>query len=103
MTECKIQGMTYTDQDLPGGLRGIADAIGLRAALDLARLYGGSTLYIGDFGSIRRAARNRTIRSDYAGGCTVEEIARAYRLSPRTVRYIVSAEMEHINDEELEY
>lgn len=103
MTDCELNGMNYSEKDLPGGLREVAEVIGLRAVLDLARLYGGSTLYIGDFSSIRRSARNRSIRADYARGCTVDELARAYRLAPRTVRYIVSAEMEQLNGEELEH
>jgi Mor family transcriptional regulator len=93
--------MSYKVADLPddclpgldelnGDLRMLAEKVGVRKALEISELFGGTTACF--FGHRRHLNRwrDKQIRAEYdAGGISVTELARKYNLSERHVYTIL--------------
>lgn len=85
-----MQERKLTLHDLPAGCRALASCIGMEAFLEVARQFGGETVYIPNLCQLRNSARNRDIRAAYHGDAEeVEDLSRKYRLSRRQIRNIV--------------
>jgi len=74
-----------------GDLKDIADVAGPEAAIAIARAFGGQTLYIPTFEAFERARRDARIRAEYdAGGVSVRDLSRRYKLCTRRVTRILN-------------
>lgn len=74
--------------DLPEELREMADIIGFDDVLALVRNYGGGAVYIHEWETVIRGARDRKIRKDF-NGANYRELAREHDLSVSMIRQIV--------------
>lgn len=75
-------------EDIPETYRDIAEVIGLESFLRLVRLCSKQKLYVPDFSSLERAARDRDICARFKGG-NYRQLAVQFRLGERQVRKIV--------------
>ena len=75
-------------EDIPPELADIADLLGVSAVVLLARLCGGSRVYVHKLETIFRRARNRKIR-DAFNGVNYAELAQQWEIKERTVREII--------------
>ena len=66
--------------DLPPEYREIAEHIGLGPAIALAQIRGGEGVYVPRLESLQRAARDRSIRSEF-NGSNHRELARRHGVS----------------------
>ena len=62
-------------EDFPPEYRQIAERIGLEAALVLVEIRAGEGIYVPKPESLSRAARDRTIRAEYAAGSNYRQLA----------------------------
>ena len=72
-------------------LAALRATIGVRSTRKLCRAFGGSNLYIPNLEGFDRPRRNLLIRQDAARGVPLSQLARAYGLSERQIRRILSA------------
>jgi Mor family transcriptional regulator len=77
-------------EDLPGNFQPVAEAIGMAAALALARTCGGGEVYVPMIDSVSKAARDRTIRKQYKDGVSYQSLSRRYGLSISHIRSILA-------------
>ncbi|MEW5790016.1 MAG: Mor transcription activator family protein [Pseudomonadota bacterium] len=63
----------------------------LSAQEALARVFGGTELYVPKCDGATRAARNAAIRAAYDGGARVADLARQYRLTERQIWNILGS------------
>ncbi|SPD73796.1 conserved hypothetical protein [uncultured Desulfobacterium sp.] len=75
-------------EDLPEELRDMADIIGFDDVLALVRNYGGAAVYINEWETVARGARNRRIRKDF-NGVNYKELAREHKLTVSAIRQIL--------------
>lgn len=75
-------------EDLPEELREMVDIIGFDNVLALARNYGGGAVYIHEWETVTRGARDRRIRAEF-NGANYRDLAQAYGLTVSTIRNIV--------------
>lgn len=76
--------------ELTGDLRMLAELVGVRKALEISELFGGTTACF--FGHRRYLIRfrDKKIRAEYdSGGITVAELARKYNLTERYLYMIL--------------
>ena len=88
-----------TLHDLPAGCRALASCIGMEAFLEVARQFGGETVYIPNLCQLRNSARNRDIRARFAIGETIDQLAERYHLSCESIKRIVYCRKESIQME----
>ena len=87
--------------DLRDEQRGIAQAIGLEAYLQLSKTYGGMTIYIAKAEDIlERKHRDERIRSEYDGTNTAQ-LARKYGLTETWIRNIVSEKAKELREAQI--
>ncbi len=75
-------------EDLPPELREMADIIGFDDVLALVRNYGGAAVYINEWETVARGARNRRIKKDFNGG-NYKDLAREHNLTVSAIRQIL--------------
>ena len=75
--------------DLRGEQREIAQAIGIKAYIELVKLYGGSNIYIAKMDKLFCIKRDAEIIRHFNGE-NYTSLAKQYGLSERTVRTIVA-------------
>lgn len=80
--------MNITIQDLKGEQRELAEAIGIEAYLKLAKIYGGTTIYVARLNYLETLERNRNIIKEYTG-YNQKYICAKYKISDRTLRQIL--------------
>jgi Mor family transcriptional regulator len=80
-------------EDLPEDFRDIAENIGLDAAVKLFELRGGETIYLCKLETVRRNARNRSIKREF-NGRNYRELAKKHRLTVSMIRQIVNGRIE---------
>ncbi|MDP3012686.1 MAG: Mor transcription activator family protein [Candidatus Subteraquimicrobiales bacterium] len=84
----------FIDQ-LPGDLRRIAEVIGVKPTLDLAKAFRGTYLYVHNLDDILREIRNEEIREEYTAGKTkVNTLAIKHQLTERQIWNILGEEPE---------
>lgn len=74
--------------DIPDSFHAMVEVIGVEKFLEIAKLYGGMSMYIPIYSSIIREARNRDIIDKY-NGVNVNELAIKYGISVVSVRRII--------------
>ena len=67
----------------------LSDLVGLSAACELVRVYGGDTVYIPNCRYVRTRARNQLIVREFDAGVTLEELAKRHKISSRQVSMIL--------------
>lgn len=75
---------------LPEIYQDIVRMVGLPAALELGREFGGMNLYLPKIESALRGLRDQNIREEFTGA-NIRQIARKYRLTCARVRQILWA------------
>lgn len=75
----------------------LAECIGMEAYVKLVKNYGGTYIYICKEDTICKSERNRKIKDEF-DGWNYRELALKYKLSERTVRDIVSEEIQKIKN-----
>lgn len=73
---------------LPEIYQDIVRMVGLDAALELGREFGGMNLYLPKIESALRGWRDRNIREEFTGA-NIPQLARKYRLTSARVRQIL--------------
>jgi Mor family transcriptional regulator len=73
---------------LPEVYQDIVRTVGLDAALELGREFGGMSIYLPKMESALRSWRNQNIRAEFTGA-NITQIARKYRLTGARVRQIL--------------
>lgn len=79
----------FSLDDLDGIQRELAEIIGIDKYLEVAKAFGGSTIYIIELKTALRPDRNREIREKF-DGYNFRELSLEYDLSERTIREIVA-------------
>lgn len=87
--------MSIGIDDLQGEQRELAETIGLEAYLKLVKNYGGTTIYIARLNYIETMERNKRIVKEY-NGYNGKYICSKYRISDRTLRYILENYLKEI-------
>lgn len=82
---------TYPPSKLSRPAMIMVETIGTALFARLVKNLGGTWLTIHNLDSIKRRQRNDAIRADYDNGVSVQEIAIKYRLSERTVFYVLGS------------
>ncbi len=80
--------------EIPDGLREVAKVIGSKAAIDLAKYFGGQYYYFPKIDKALSLQRDKKIRKEF-NGSNHRELARKYDLSENWIRRIVG---EHPSD-----
>lgn len=75
-------------EDLPEGVKDLAEIFGIDTVMELIDYCGGSCLYFPSKGSIIKSARNRVIKQEFDGG-NYKELARRYGISDIQIRKII--------------
>lgn len=82
-------------EQLPGDLRRIAEVIGVKPTLDLAKAFRGTYLYVHNLDDMLREIRNEEIRAEYTAGKTkVSSLAIKHQLTERQIWNILGEEPE---------
>lgn len=77
-----------TSEDIPDGLREVAVVIGIKAAIDLAKHFGGQYYYFPKIDKALSLRRDKKIRKEF-NGSNHKELSRKYNLSENWIRRIV--------------
>ena len=75
--------------DVIEGLALLYEIVGEESFLEIAKMYGGSNVYIPTYKSIMRNCRNREIVSKF-NGVNAASLAREYGISVTPVKHIVN-------------
>lgn len=78
--------------DLKGEQRELAAVIGIAAYLKLVEIYGGTSIYIAKSDKIKNLRRDAAIAKEFTG-YNYTAIARKYGLSERSVRDIITDQL----------
>jgi Mor family transcriptional regulator len=76
-------------EDLYGEQKSIAEVIGVDAYIKLAKIFGGTSIYVAKMDKIENAKRDKEIVSKF-NGYNYTALAREYGLSDRTIRGIIA-------------
>lgn len=90
-----------TLEDLDHEQRELAECIGLEAYKKLVATYAGSYVYVCKAETLTSELRNKIIKQEF-NGYNYLELAHKYNLTERTIRYIVSDQLQKIKAEPLE-
>lgn len=75
----------------PADFACMAEIVGLDNAIEIAKQFGGATIYIPTYASATRYNRNERIKKDYRSGKTYSQISKRFGLSEMAVRKIICA------------
>jgi len=84
-------------EQLPGDIRRIAEVIGVEPALELAKAFRGTYLYIHNLDDLMREIRNKRIRDEYEKDKSPRKVSRLaikHRLTERQIWNILGNEPE---------
>lgn len=77
-----------TPTDLPEPYASFAKQVGVKAALELAILYGGMTIYLPKLETSMRDLRDRTIKKEFTG-YNAKELSKKYDITESWLRRVV--------------
>ncbi|MDL2327578.1 hypothetical protein LJC64_02830 [Ruminococcaceae bacterium OttesenSCG-928-A11] len=77
-----------TLEDIPGEMREVAETIGMDAFIELARYYGGDSMYVMQPEKLVTPVRHRLIRLEFTGD-NHKELAQKWGFTPRRIYQIV--------------
>ena len=83
--------MKLQKEDVSGSLELLLEIVGEKEYLEIARMYGGTSIYIPTYPSAIRNARNREIAKRY-NGVNAERLASEYKISVYHVKRILRRE-----------
>lgn len=72
--------MEIKKEDIPDNMINMLEIVGMENFLKISKIYGGYTLYIPYYRSLKKQARNREIRESY-NGFNARELSQIYGLS----------------------
>ena len=81
-------------EDLDETQQELADCIGMESYKKLIANYAGENITVRMPDKLTLKIRNDLIRQEYRGGAGIRELAKKYRLSERTVRFLIAEEQE---------
>ena len=88
--------MKIKNEDVSERLEVLLEIVGKEKFLEIARMYGGSNIYIPTYTSAIKNARNREIIKRY-NGKNIKDLARAFEISEVQVRNIIRTSGKCIN------
>lgn len=83
--------MKLEKEDVSASLELLLQIVGEENYLEIARMYGGMSIYIPTYTSALRSARNREIAKRY-NGVNTERLASEYRMSVNHIKRILKRE-----------
>ena len=86
--------MEIKREDIPDNMINMLEIVGMENFLKISRAYGGYTIYIPNYKSLKKQARNREIQESY-NGFNARELSQMYGLS---VSYIYKITKDKFKD-----
>lgn len=83
--------MEIKRDDIPDNMLNLVDIVGMESFIEIIKVYGGYTLYIPYYKSLKRQARNREIKKQY-NGHNARELSKIYSLSVAQIQRISKEE-----------
>lgn len=74
---------------IPERYQDIAEAIGIKALIELSKSFGGTALYIPQIENVIKPIRDSLIKKEFDGG-NYTKLALKYKLSERYIRYLIN-------------
>ena len=84
--------MKIKKEDIPDNMIIMLEIVGMENLIEISKVYGGYALYIPDYKSLKKQARNREINKAY-NGFNARELSKTYGVSVRHIQRITKSKI----------